>query len=101
MTAATIKRTVKPGDTFDLTNHYISAPDHPCYGTRRVTVTTANDSSFRYEADGGGTGMVRWPKAAQLAADTEAGTITLRGGGVGQQSHELFLTLARVEQKDA
>jgi hypothetical protein len=41
MTLAEIKRRVQPGQVYDITNHYITRPDHPSYGTtRRFVVRT-------------------------------------------------------------
>jgi hypothetical protein len=39
MTLAEIKRHVRPGQVYDVTNHYITRTDHPAFGTTRRTVT--------------------------------------------------------------
>lgn len=93
MTLAQIRRAVKPGQVYDVTNHYIKRTDHPCYGTRRETIAEVNGTSFRFASSRWGT---KWPKATQSQMDAD-GTIRLYGGGHGQSAGDLFLTLTPVQ----
>jgi hypothetical protein len=90
-TLADVKRAVKAGQVYDVTNHYITREDHPCFGTRRATVTKVNGTSFYLSGSQWG---IPWPKAgqAEVAAD---GTVRLYGGGAGQPDADLFLTLTQ------
>lgn len=94
---ADIRRSVQPGNVYDVTNHYIKREDHPSFGTNRRTVIRATSARFylshERRADGS---PIDWPKAAQAQMDLD-GTIRLYGGGLGQQPHELFLTLLPVK----
>jgi len=90
--AAAIKRQIQPGQVYEVTNHYITRPDHPCYGTRRETIAVVNTSSFRFEGTQWG---IPWPKAAQMEMDA-GGAIKLFGGGAAQSPTELFMTLTPV-----
>ncbi len=87
MTAAEIKKEFVAGHEFSVTNHYITREDHPCFGTRQVSVERVTSSSV-YLAPGG---RVPWPRASQMIRDAD-GTIRFFGGGVGQAADELFLT---------
>jgi hypothetical protein len=91
-TLAEIKRAVQPGQVYDVTNHYITRTSHPCYGTRRDTITAVTGSSFRWASTQWAT---KWPRASQVQMDAD-GTIRLYGGGAGQKPDELFLTLTPV-----
>jgi hypothetical protein len=93
-TATQIRSSVKVGQVYDVTNHFIQRADHPCFGTRRVTVTAVNGSSFTLDNAQWGT---RWPKASQLQQDAD-GTIRMFGGGAGQKPDDPFLTLVPVTQ---
>lgn len=96
MTLAEIKRRVRPGQVYDVTNHYITRRDHPGFGTTRRTVTRATTSRFYLAYPAGGSEVpVDWPKAAQVSIDAD-GVIRLLGGGIGQRPGEPFLTLAPV-----
>ena len=95
MTLAEIKRRVRPGRVYDVTNHYITRRDHPAFGTTRRTVTRATASRFYLAYPVSGEVPVDWPKAAQVSIDTD-GVIRLLGGGIGQEPDEPFLTLAPV-----
>lgn len=98
MTAKAIRATVTPGSVWEITNHYINRPDHPCYGTRRVTVDRANDSAFYvvgyFDGDRKATSRIEWPKAAQITQTGEV--IRLWGGGINQGPDDLFLTMVPV-----
>lgn len=97
MTLAEIKRMVQPGQVYNVTNHYITRPEHPNYGTTRRTVTRVTGQRVYLEREGEGQREreVEWPKAAQVQADPD-GTIRLYGGGGGQGPSDLFVTLAPV-----
>lgn len=87
MTKASIVARFQPGQRVRVTNHYITRPDHPCFGTHDRTVTRVNGSAVWFEPSG----RVAWPKAAQMWM--QGNTITLYGGGAGQAPHERFLTI--------
>jgi hypothetical protein len=91
-TLAEVKRAIRPGAAYDVTNHYITRADHPCYGTRRDTVAAVTGSSFRWASSQWAT---KWPKATQVQMDGD-GTIRLYGLGAGQQADEPFLTMRPV-----
>ena len=95
-TLAQIKQTVRPGQIYDVTNHYITRQDHPAYGTTRRTVSrTTGKRIYLTRAGHRGETGVDWPRAAQVQRDPD-GTIRLYGGGIGQEPEELFLTLVPV-----
>lgn len=52
----------KPGDRVRVTNHYITSPDHPCYGTRTDTVQRVSQSGITFEKGG----RTEWPRAEHL-----------------------------------
>ena len=95
ITIAALKRRIRPGDTFDVTNHYIENPDHPAFGTTRRTVLAANGSSFTLSIAGPQSergSRIDWPHAGQ-AFEGEDGRLLLYGGGRGQRFDALYLTL--------
>ena len=93
MTAAEIKREFEVGREFCLTNYYITRPDHPCYGARKVTIASVNTNSVKTLDPDGEIRKIEWPKAAQLKKlDHLHGTIAFYGGGCGQSDDELFVT---------
>lgn len=105
MNLSQIKKSVQPGDVFDVTNHYITREDHPSFGTsrREVTRVTAN-RVYLASADGttsvDGTpweSEINWPKASQVHS-ADGDTIEITGGGVSQRKtpDAPFLTLRRV-----
>ncbi len=95
-TLADIKRRVTAGTRWTVTNHYIQRTDHPCFGTRTLTVTKANGSAFYIPNPGDEhdphAGRIEWPKASQVELGTH-GEIRLYGGGCSQAPTDLFLTL--------
>ena len=99
MTLAEIKRHVRPGQVYDVTNHYITRTDHPAFGTTRRTVTRITGSRIYLTYAGGGESGVAWPNAPQVSMDAN-GVIQLRGGGAGQQPGDLFLTLTPVRAEN-
>lgn len=46
ITKAEARRLLQAGGTYDVTNHYINRPDHPCFGTVRRTIGLVNTASF-------------------------------------------------------
>jgi hypothetical protein len=103
MTLAEIKRRVETGQFYDVTNHYITRPGHPSFGTtRRVVVRTTTSriylSMAAADLEPGHAEPAReidWPKARQVQMDDD-GVIRLYGGGAGQDPGDLFLTLVPV-----
>jgi hypothetical protein len=97
VTAREIKEAVAPGSVWDVTNHYITREDHPCYGTRRLTITRVTSGAFYVTSATAlrSEDRIPWPPARQMAR-REDGTIRLCGGGAAQQPHEPFLTLRPV-----
>lgn len=90
MSTKAIMRQFAVGQTVDVTNHYISRQDHPCFGTRRRTVTAVTGSSVLFDVGG----RLRW-KADRLRAEQDD------GGDVRVYGHPdadaLFLTIAKAE----
>lgn len=86
------RRLLHQGRVVEVTNHYITRTDHPCYGTveREIARTT---SSHLWFVMSGMSGNVPWPKAAQLDVDERNGVIRFWGGGAGQPPDALFLTI--------
>jgi len=90
MTAAAIRALLAPGVVVRVTNHFITRADHPCFGTQDRTVARVTSGGLWFTVSG----RVAWPKAAQLAYDAHARTITFYGGGIGQAPTDRFLTIA-------
>ena len=86
-TLAMIKARFRVGQTVRVTNHYITRPDHPCYGTQERTIARVTSGGLWFTESG----RVEWPKAAQI--DSDGSTVRLFGGGIGQQPSDLFLTI--------
>jgi hypothetical protein len=92
---ASIKRRINDGDIVEVTNHYITRPDHPCYGTRRGVVARITSTAFYlYHGDKGGSSRIEWPKAAQVRAGLNS--FDILGGGVAQGPMDPFLTVRHV-----
>lgn len=66
--------TFAPGDRVTVTNHWITRPDHPCYGTRTDTVARVNAGAITFEQGG----RVPWPPAARLE-QPEPGRVVIIG----------------------
>jgi len=81
-----IRRLFVPGMTVTVTNHYITRPDHPCFGTRVRTVAKVTASHLHFDE----TGSVPWPKAADLRLERDT---TVRFYGHPKPG-DLFLTIA-------
>lgn len=95
MTVAELRRTMTEGRRFLVTNHYITAPDHPCSGMRVREVVRANTTGFYLSLPDNPRGsFVEWPKAAQVARNGDA--IEIYGGGCAQDAGDLFLTLTEI-----
>ncbi len=86
---------LKAGQVYEVTNYYISRPDHPAFGTRVAVVTDVNSTAFRLDGN-----RIPFPKQAQTRLHDD-GTIELLGGGVSQQSDDLFLALVPVAPDSA
>lgn len=80
---------IKPGMDIEITNHYISREDHPCYGTRTAHIDKVNSASYYLD---GSQWPSKFPKASQIKRD-ETGAFLIYGGGASQKSDELFLTI--------
>ncbi len=92
-TLADVKALLVPGVVADVTNHYITRPDHPCFGTRRRTILAANSASFTLSNEGGPQpSRIPWPKAADASIDG-AGRVHLAGH---PKPGDPFLTLVLV-----
>ncbi len=91
MTATEIRAHVKVGTLWQVTNHYISREDHPCFGTRLTMVTKTTGSSFTL----GDRDRVEWPRASETTIRND-GTILLFGGGAAQDNHDLWLSLTPI-----
>ncbi len=66
--AKSIRQKFKVGQVVTVTNHYITLPDHPCYGTHKRTIAKVTGSHLHFVVDDPRTtsGSVPWPKAADL-----------------------------------
>lgn len=90
---AALRDRIKPGDVFDVTNHYIKREDHACFGTKRRVITRVNSSAFYWTIEGHDKeNRQEWPKVSAFSVESD-GTISLLGGGVGQRPADPFLTL--------
>ena len=103
MTLAEIKRQVTVGQVYDVTNHYITRVDHPCYGTTRRVVAKVTGSSVYLSLHSDALQVMpgpyptfAWPKACQVEM-RPGGVIQLYGGGAGQKPTDLYLTLTPVK----
>jgi hypothetical protein len=83
------KQWVTVAPPLEVTNHYITRPDHPCFGTRRRVVTKVTGSSFYLDG-----GRIGWPKASQVAEGPN-GELLLYGH---PKAGDLFLTLRRAPE---
>ena len=66
--------TFAPGDAVTITNHYITRPDHPCYGTRVDVVEKVNAAAITFRQGG----RVPWPPADRLE-QPEPGRVVIVG----------------------
>jgi hypothetical protein len=87
VTLAAIRALFEPGQVVTVTNHYITRPDHPCYGTQTRTIARVTSTGLWFTESG----RVAWPKREQIVA--EGSIVRLFGGGAGQQPADLFLTI--------
>lgn len=91
-----VRRLFAPGQTWDVTNHWITRVDHPSFGTTRRTVDAVNTSGLRFRSirpwDRAET--LKWPKSADLTIDDE-GTVYWSGH---PKPGMLFLTLVQVTE---
>lgn len=88
-----LRRRLTAGTSWDVTNHFITRPDHYCFGTRRAEILRTTTGGFylphpeRPDGD-----RVRWPKAGSVRATPE-GRILIFGH---PKWDDLFLTLEPV-----
>lgn len=88
------KRIMVPGAVVEVTNHYITREDHPCFGTTRRTVSKANGSSYWFDpiSTQERTFAINWPKVPQVVP---MGAKFLIYGH--PKPDDLFLTISPVE----
>lgn len=89
--AAAIKRSIRVGDVFDVTNHYITRIDHPSHGTTRRKVVRVNPTGITFDIGG----HSYWPAASEISEVD--GVIEITGH---PKPGDRFLTLVRVSQGD-
>ena len=87
MTMQAIRALFHAGQNVKVTNHYITRPDHPCYGTQERTIARVSSSHLTFTESG----SVPWPRANQMSVS--GNVVTLRGGGIGQDAQAPFLTI--------
>lgn len=85
MTKASIVSRFQPGMRVRVTNHFITRPDHVCYGTKDRVVTKVNNSAIHFSVGG----RVQWPKASEVVSD---GSPFIKLYGFPKPG-DLFLTL--------
>lgn len=84
------KAVMSVGAEIEVTNHYITREDHPCYGTTHRTVTNTNTSSWSYyEPAHSSDHANKWPKASNVKANDD-GTFAIFGH---PKADDLFLTI--------
>lgn len=94
MTLADLKRLLAAGSEWDVTNHYINRPDHPCFGTkRRVIVRNTTGGFWLSHPEMPNGNRIAWPKAAQVRE--ENGAVLIFGHPTPDA---LFLTLTPVKK---
>ena len=86
MTLTEIKRRVRPGQVYTVTNHR----NQPVVGQATVRVTRLSGSYGFYVEHALGESKINWPPARHVTLDAD-GTIHLRG--TGDQAGQPFLTL--------
>lgn len=91
MTKQQIVDLFQPGTVVEVTNHFITREDHPCFGTNERTIAKATGSHLWFTSNGN----VPWPKAANLQADMQAEPGIVRFYGY-PNSNDLFLTFKLV-----
>jgi len=88
------KEMMQAGTVVDVTNHYITREDHPCFGTNRRTVSHANSSSWHYwDSRAGRDHCLKWPKGSQICKSGDAFLIYGH-----PKPGDLFMTIRREEQ---
>lgn len=104
MTLSDIKRAIRVGDVYDVTNHYVTNPEHVWFGTTRRRVQRVNSVGFALELephrdDAEPPSILAWPKASQIERDPD-GTIRIYGRGPSfGNPNDLFLTLVPVNAR--
>lgn len=75
------------GERVRVTNHYITRPDHPCFGTREATVVRVSQSGITLDPGG----RTPWPKSGGI----EHGTTTMTLSDHPNEG-DLFLTIEKL-----
>ncbi len=84
-----LRNRLAEGTEWNVTNHYINRPDHPCYGTNRRTILRSTSGGFWLSHETMEKGnLIPWPKAADI--EEQDGAILIRGF---PSSKDMFLTL--------
>lgn len=86
MTLTEIKRQVRPGQVYDVTNHR----NEPALSQATVRVTRLSGSYGFYVQHALGESKINWPPARHVTLDPD-GTLHLRG--TGERAGQPFLTL--------
>jgi len=92
MTLVEIKRRVRPGQVYDVTNHHIERTHGPAAATVRATVHHTLTGSF-FLTHPLGQSQVRWPAAFRVSMTRRPDVIELR-----DEAGERWLTLAFVRE---
>lgn len=83
-TLAAVKRAVRPGQFWTVTNHFVTRPEHPGFGAIRSEIISVTSGGFRlsrHPDDRVGT-EIRWPDAGRVRlGDGGAITISAATGG--------------------
>lgn len=90
-----LRHIIVEGAVFDVENHYINKPDHPCFGVTRRTITRVNGNGFHMWGEASNQRQ-DWPKVSQFTV--EDGVVKIFGGGVSQAPTDLFLTLTPIRE---
>jgi hypothetical protein len=105
MTLAEVKRGFVPGQRYAVTNHYIDREDHPCYGTREVTIERVTTGGVWIRSGDGDAERIEWPKAGQIVhlpnrTPTPGRAVRFNGGGINQGPDDPFLTFVPLNPKE-
>jgi hypothetical protein len=90
MSQKEIRESVQVGTVYDVTNHYITREDHPCFGTQRRTVVRVSASNLTLSLGEHDVSCQAWGKGLERDED---GTVRMFGHPT---AGDLFLTLAPV-----
>jgi hypothetical protein len=87
MTLAEIRRSVRPGQVYEVI-HYVPRPSR----LHRGVVVRVTSRAIILKVPGGDCERIRWPKAPQAVMDAD-GTIRLYSDGPGAASRDMMVTL--------